>query len=228
MAYRINLNPQDRSIFEGNNASNTLFQIANVNQAGAQPLTVVPATTGPATIGGFEHGYRESDDANGFIGQFWIGHRNTRTPEFLPNQPPTVTLSASAGTIVRPCPPGTISTSGKCPTTDNSTVQLSAHASDPDGDTLLYTYTTTGGRITGDGANVSWDLSGVQPGTYTATVVVDDGCGSIAFSSTTVTIAECQNCEQPPTRRESSCPDTRKQDTSVTTKGAPVIKAPDN
>jgi hypothetical protein len=228
LAYRLHLNQQDRSIFEGNDANTTVFQITNVNPPGPQPITVIPATTVPATIGGFPRVFRESDDVNGFIGQFWIGRRNARTPEFLPNQPPTVTLSASSGTIVRPCPPGTISTSGKCPATDNSTVQLSANAIDPDGDTLLYTYTTTGGRVTGDGANVSWDLSGVQPGTYTATVEVDDGCGAVAFSSTTVTIAECQNCEQPPTRQDSSCPDTCKQDTSVTTTGAPVIKAPDD
>ncbi|HEY0083834.1 MAG TPA: hypothetical protein VGB61_13655, partial [Pyrinomonadaceae bacterium] len=62
-----------------------------------------------------------------------------------------------------------------------------------------YTWSTTGGRITGDGANVSWDLSGVQPGTYTASVEVDDGCGCIAFSSTTVTVERCE-CEIiPPT-----------------------------
>ena len=54
-------------------------------------------------------------------------------------------------------------------------------ATDPDGDTLLYSYTVTGGRITGEGANVSWDLTGVQPGTYTSTVEVDDGCGCVAF-----------------------------------------------
>ncbi len=206
LAYRLHLNQQDRSIFEGNDANTTVFQITNVNPAGPQPLTVVPATTVPATIGGFPRGFRESDDANGFIGQFWIGRRNARTPEFLPNQPPTVTLSASSGTIVRPCPPGTISTSGQCPTTDNSTVQLSANATDPDGDTLLYTYTTTGGRVTGDGANVSWDLSGVQPGTYTSTVEVDDGCGCVAFSSTTVTVTECNDCVPPCPTIEISCP----------------------
>jgi hypothetical protein len=206
LAYRLHLNQQDRALFEGNNANTTVAQITNVNPIGPQPITVIPSTTVPATIGGFPRGFRESDDANGFIGQFWIGRRNARTPEFLPNQPPTVTLSASAGTIVRPCPPGTTSRSGQCPTTDNSTVQLSANATDPDGDTLLYTYTTTGGRVTGDGANVSWDLSGVQPGTYTSTVEVDDGCGCVAFSSTTVTISECSDCEPPCPTIEISCP----------------------
>jgi hypothetical protein len=41
---------------------------------------------------------------------------------------------------------------------------------------------------------VTWDLSGLAPGTYTASVEVDDGCGCISFSSTTVTIATCSDC----------------------------------
>lgn len=215
-AYRMHLNQQDRSLFQGRDANTTIAQITNVNPIGPQPITVVPSTTVAATTGGFPRGFRESDDSAGFIGQFWIGRRNARTPEFLPNQPPTVTLSASSGTIVRPCPPGTISTSGNCPTSDNSTVQLSANATDPDGDTLLYTYTTTGGRVTGDGANVSWDLSGVQPGTYTSTVEVDDGCGCYAFSSTTVTVTECGDCVPPCPTIEISCP------TDLVTAGTPA------
>lgn len=37
-------------------------------------------------------------------------------------------------------------------------LQLAANATDPDGDTLLYKWSTNGGRIIGDGANVNWDL----------------------------------------------------------------------
>jgi hypothetical protein len=81
---------------------------------------------------------------------------------------------------------------------------------------LLYTYTTTGGRVTGDGANVSWDLAGVQPGTYTATVEVDDGCGCVAFSSTTVTIADCSDCIPPCPTLSISCP------TDQVTAGSPA------
>ena len=113
-------------------------------------------------------------------------------------------LSASSGTITLACPPGTISTT--CTPSANQTVQLTANATDPDGDTLLYTYTTTGGRITGDGANVSWDLTGVQPGTYTTTVTVDDGCGCVAFSTTSVTVAGCTNCVPPCPTVNISCP----------------------
>jgi hypothetical protein len=104
------------------------------------------------------------------------------------------------------CPPDQRPVEG-C-TSTGSTVQLAANATDPDGDTLLYTWSTTGGRITGDGANVTWDLSGVQPGTYTASVEVDDGCGCIAFSSTTVTVERC-SCELipiPPTPEPTIAP----------------------
>jgi hypothetical protein len=104
------------------------------------------------------------------------------------------------------CPPGERPREG-CVAT-SSQVQLAANATDPDGDTLLYTWSTTGGRITGDGANVTWDLSGVQPGTYTASVEVDDGCGCIAFSSTTVTVERC-TCELipiPPTPEPTVAP----------------------
>ena len=116
-----------------------------------------------------------------------------------------------------PCPPG--QTSATCPTTANTSLTLTTAATDPDGDTLLYTYSTTGGRITGEGASVAWDLSGVGPGTYTATVEVDDGCGCVSFSSTTVTVAACADCVTPPPPCPTvsvSCPDTAPVDQPIT------------
>jgi len=206
LAYRMHINQQDRSLFNGADFNTPISQITNVRAPTiTSGLVVVPGTTRAATVGSFPRGFIESDDANGFIAQFWIGHRNARTPEFLPNQPPTVSLSASAGTITLGCPPGQVA-GPNCNASPNQTVQLAANATDPDGDTLLYTYSTTGGRITGDGANVSWDLSGVQPGTYTSTVEVDDGCGCVAFSSTTVTVAGCTDCHPPCPTISISCP----------------------
>jgi len=89
---------------------------------------------------------------------------------------------------------------------ENAIVSLAVTASDPDGDTLLYTYSTTGGRITGEGANATWDLAGVQPGTYTSTVEVDDGCGCISFSTTSVTVAACADCRPPCPTITVDCP----------------------
>lgn len=203
LAYRYHINQQDRALFDGADFNTTINQTTNVFVPG-RGIVVVPATTRPATVGAFPRGFVESEDANGFIAQFWIGRRNARAPEFLPNQAPTVTLSSSSGTITTPCPPGT--QSATCTPSANQTVSLSANATDPDGDTLLYTYSTSGGRITGEGPNVSWDLTGVQPGTYTATVEVDDGCGCVSFSSTTVTVAECTNCVPPCPEISISCP----------------------
>lgn len=109
----------------------------------------------------------------------------------LPNTPPTVALKASTDKVTLPCK------SGEPPTlcTTDAKVQLTSVASDADGDTLLYTYTTTGGRITGDGSEVVWDLSGVEVGSYTVSVEVDDGCGCIASVSTVVSVVVCSDCK---------------------------------
>jgi len=216
-AWRYHINQQDKSMFEGKDFATSIANITGVCvlNPGAQPpcvagvngtLIVVPGTSRPATTGSFPIGFTPSADAHGFIGQLWFGHRNERAPSILPNQPPTVTLSTSSGTVTLPCPDGTISES--CTPSSNQQVQLSSVATDPDGDTLLYTYTTTGGRITGDGPNTTWDLSGVTPGTYTASVEVDDGCGCVAFSSTTVTVATCTDCKTPCPTVNVSCPDS--------------------
>jgi len=195
LAYRMHLNQQDKQAFNGADFNVSVNQVTNVNPIGPQPLTIVPGTTVPATSGSFPRGFSPSDDANGFIVQFFAGHRNAREPDILPNQAPVISsFAASTSTITMPCPPDTHSSSGACPTTATTSVGLTTTATDPDGDTLLYTYSTTGGRITGDGANVNWDLSGLGPGTYTASVEVDDGCGCVSFSSTTVTIANCNDC----------------------------------
>jgi hypothetical protein len=156
-------------------------------------LTVVPGTTTVATSAGLPLGFQPSSDPYGFGAQLWFGHRNKREPAILPNQPPVVAIAASVTTVTLPCPPGM--RSDTCPAGATSSVSLTTTASDPDGDTLLYSYNVTGGRISGDGANVSWDLSGMGPGTYTATVDVDDGCGCITSASSTVTIANCSDCK---------------------------------
>lgn len=167
--------------------------------------------------GTLPNGFTPSDDPNGFGFQFFAGRRNARTPAFLPNQPPTVTLAASSGTITLPCAAGTHS-SGACPSGASSSVQLTANATDPDGDTLLYTYSTTGGRVTGQGGTATWDLSGLGPGTYTASVEVDDGCGCLTSSTTTVTIANCSDCVPDVVcpQISSSCPDAVDQGQPIT------------
>ena len=97
-----------------------------------------------------------------------------RPGTILPNTPPKVGLATSTAYIA---------------TNADAKVNVKAIACDPDGDNVLYTYTVTGGRITGDGMSAVWNLSGVtRPATYTVSVEVDDGCGCISFDSTEVTL----------------------------------------
>jgi hypothetical protein len=163
---------------------------AHLNQQGERFLNSDPT---------FPPGFQQSDDPHGFIFQIFAGHRNERLPTIFPNQPPTVTVSAASSRVVlaAECTGDQIPDSSCTPT--SPTVALSANATDPDGDTLLYTWSTTGGRISGDGPNATIDMSGVAPGTYTVTVEVDDGCGCIAFTSTTITVERC-GCVTPPPR----------------------------
>jgi outer membrane protein OmpA-like peptidoglycan-associated protein len=70
------------------------------------------------------------------------------------------------------------------------TVRVRANASDADGDTLTYEWSASQGRITGNGANATYDSTGVTPpATVTITVRVSDGRGGTAESTCTVRIA---------------------------------------
>ena len=91
-------------------------------------------------------GFRTSDDPHGFILQSFAGRCNERLPTIFPNQPPTVTLTASSGsvTLAAEYPVGQNPDPNRTPTAN--TTQLSSTATDPDGDTLLYTYSTPVGR----------------------------------------------------------------------------------
>jgi hypothetical protein len=195
LAYRRHLNQQDMDHFNPTDFNIPIQQITNVNVIG-RGLVVVPGTSRPVTSQGFPIGFLWSEEPNGFIGQFWIGRRNAREPERPPNQAPVVSsVSPSLASILRPCPPPTSSTS--C-TPTGSEVTLVANASDPDSDQLLYTWSVTGGRLSGEGRQVTWDLSGVANGSYTATVEVNDGNQHTASGNTTVTVADCTGCVPPP------------------------------
>jgi hypothetical protein len=195
LAYRRHLNQQDMDHFNPVDFNIPIQQVTNVNVPG-RGLVVVPGTTRPVTSQGFPVGFEFSEEPNGFIAQFWVGHRNSRTPPPPPNQPPVVrAVTPSISSVLRPCPPPTSSTS--C-TPTGSEVTLVADASDVDNDQLLYTWSVTGGKLSGEGKQVTWDLTGVANGTYTATVEVNDGNQHTATGSATVTVADCTGCVPPP------------------------------
>ena len=195
LAYRHHFNQQDRESFNDDQSFTTSVLVNCVPPtAGCSPATVT------STFAGVPTGFRPSFDPHGFIIQFTAGRRNRRQAEII-NQPANVTgLTLSDSTIDLPCPPGFRSQSGAC--NDSTSISVTTTAVDPENDVLTYNYTVSGGRVVGTGATVSWDLSGVQPGTYTITAGVDDGCGICGKTQTqTVTIRECPDCV-----RECNCP----------------------
>jgi hypothetical protein len=123
--------------------------------------------------------------ANGFIFVFGAYPRKMDPSSPPPNHPPVVEIRASTNTLVSSTASGLWAlTWGNYGTF----VTLTSTASDPDGDNVSMTYTTTAGRIIGEGPVVQWDLTGVERGKYTATVEVNDGCGCIAWQTVEVTV----------------------------------------
>jgi outer membrane protein OmpA-like peptidoglycan-associated protein len=92
-----------------------------------------------------------------------------------PNRPPTITCATDRS----PIQPG-------------ERTGITATASDPDGDELIYSYSASGGKVTGTGPKAEFDSTGVQPGSYTVTCSVSDGKGGTADATTNVDV------QQPP------------------------------
>jgi PKD-like domain len=182
-AYRYHFNQQDADSFGNGTTTLTTTVIGRI------PSTITTTWTGVPP------GFAVSNDPHGFILQITAGRRNRRLAEVI-NLPPNVnSVTISEKTVTIPCPPGYHPREGAV-CSDDMTVNISTSATDPENDVLTYNYTPSGGRIVGTGANVSWDLSGVQPGTYTVVVGVDDGCGVCGKTVTeTVTVARC-DCEK--------------------------------
>jgi hypothetical protein len=65
--------------------------------------------------------------------------------------------------------------------------QIVCNATDPDGDELSYNWSTSEGRITGEGATVTWTAP-LSEGSYNVTVTVTDGHGGKAMKQITITV----------------------------------------
>ena len=80
-----------------------------------------------------------------------------------PNRPPTMSCSVD---------PSSVRPGGR--------VRVTATASDPDNDPLTYAWQSNGGQVSGSGAEVQVDTTGLTAGSYAVTGRVDDGRGGAA------------------------------------------------
>jgi outer membrane protein OmpA-like peptidoglycan-associated protein len=90
-----------------------------------------------------------------------------------PNHPPTITCSASPSSVFA-----------------GERSHITCNASDPDGDSLTYTWRANAGQITGNGPSGDFDTTGLSPGTYSVTTRVDDGRGGAADASTPIEVKQ--------------------------------------
>ncbi len=100
-------------------------------------------------------------------------------------------------------------------------VRLVATARSVDGAPLRYKWTTSGGRLRGEGANTTWDLAGATAGVYQAFVEVDDGrdLNCVAFSSVAIVVTNCPPPLPPPPICPTvtvSCPEAGSENAPVT------------
>ncbi len=101
----------------------------------------------------------------------------------------TATCAADIAVATRPNRPPTISCSAeRSPIMAGERVAINTNATDPDGDPLTYSYSSTGGQVSGSGPSGSFDSTGLGAGSYTVNVKVDDGRGGTATCSTNVDV----------------------------------------
>jgi outer membrane protein OmpA-like peptidoglycan-associated protein len=91
----------------------------------------------------------------------------------IPNQPPTIDCLTTTMDVA-----------------SGGTIELRAKAADRDGDKLNYSWTATGGAVSGSGETATFNASGVKAGSYSVTATVDDGRGGKASCSMTVNVSE--------------------------------------
>lgn len=118
----------------------------------------VPPTVVQVPLFNFVNQNFEGGDHNGFIAYIGFGSREECEIPPPPNAPPIcVAITGGPDVFI------------------GDSIALSVQASDPDGDVLTYTWSSTCGRIVGSGANVTFDATGVPEGACTVTVMVSDG-----------------------------------------------------
>jgi outer membrane protein OmpA-like peptidoglycan-associated protein len=85
-------------------------------------------------------------------------------------------------------------------------VSVHVNANSPDNLPLTYSYTASGGTVDGNGPEARWNASGVNPGSYTVSVKVDDGKGGTATCTAEISVEEKPH--HPPTVSVTANPTT--------------------
>jgi len=89
------------------------------------------------------------------------------------NKPPSASCSTDVASIIQG---------------SGDSVPVRANASDPDGDSLTYSWSASAGRVDGTGSVARWTAGDAAPGSYTISARVDDGHGGTASCSSTVRV----------------------------------------
>lgn len=137
---------------------------------------------------------------------FGLGHQGESATT---NTGLTIQVTASRSVIKLPPRPADLRPLDCEPTEDE--VRLSANATSPYKTEMNFNWQVPVGRLIGKGRNVTWDLSGVQEGSYTATVDASDKHKHTASSSVKVAVVVCPGWrpDPPPCPTISvSCPST--------------------
>jgi hypothetical protein len=103
----------------------------------------------------------------------------------------TATCAADVAVAKRPNRPPVISCAPeRNPIIAGERVAINSTASDPDGDPLTYSYSATGGQISGNGPVAQFDSTGLSAGNYTVTCTADDGQGGRTSGTTSVDVQQ--------------------------------------
>ena len=103
----------------------------------------------------------------------------------------TATCAADVAVSKRPNRPPTISCAPeRNPIIAGERVKINSTASDPDGDPLTYSYSATGGQVSGSGPSADFDSTGLSAGSYTVTCTADDGRGGRTSATTNVDVQQ--------------------------------------
>ncbi len=136
----------------------------------------------------------ETKDLKQFYSQegFFITPLEERSKTGACTVPSVKTLTLSANEIIIGC---NNAEEGKSCEESSREISVKTVEENIANDPITFMYKVSGGKIIGNGAEVTWDLTEVESGTYTITAGANNGCGWCGQTKTeTVVIKECADC----------------------------------